>query len=72
MFYGATVRASTAHSVVTRCMHPHEKNGLKFYTQRTHVQIFMFYDVAVYTTIITVTQLNLLETQSDCWKRTYM
>lgn len=48
------------------------KNGLKYYTQRTHVQIFMFYDVAVYTTIINVTQLNLLETQSDCLKRTYM
>lgn len=69
MFYGATVRASTANSVVTRWMHV-IKNGLKYYTQRTHVQIFMFYNVAVYTTIITVTQLNLLETQSDCWKRT--
>lgn len=48
------------------------RNGLKYYTQQTHVKIFMFYDVAVYSIIITVTQSNLLETQSDCWKRTYM
>lgn len=42
MFYDATVGASTANSVVTRWMHPREKKGLKYYTQRTHVQIFMF------------------------------
>lgn len=37
MFYDATVGASTANSVVTRWMHPREKKGLKYYTQRTHV-----------------------------------
>lgn len=29
MFYGATVRASTANSVVTRWMHPRDKKWIK-------------------------------------------
>lgn len=53
------------------CIHV-KKKGLKYYTQRTHVWIFMFYDVALYSPIITVTQSKLLETQSDCCLSIYL